>query len=201
MTRGRWLESLLREAFSQKSALQLYDKGYSEIWFSPKACSQMEVIQGESASEGNSAPESNSASGRNSAPEESGTMRYSNAVMQRAQRAVRCSPFYLKLLADMRDRSVSVPTIAENSGAIKGYTQQPLSDVATERELMWLSSVGILRREVDGQGLTDSFRLTPLGRQIVERWQAGDHAEKRANLIESAQNAAVRWLRLPDWLL
>ncbi len=143
----------------------------------------------------------NSASKHGIAPEKNGTMRYSNAVMQRAQRAVRCSPFYLKLLADMRDRSVSVPTIAENSGAIKGYTQQPLSDVSTERELMWLASVGILRREVDGQGLTDSFRLTPLGRQIVERWQTGEHTEKRASLIESVQNAAVRWLRLPDWLV
>lgn len=136
-----------------------------------------------------------------SAPHSVGMMQYSNAVMHRAQRAVRCSPFYLKLLAAMRDHSVSVPTIAENSGAIKGYTHQPLSEVATERELMWLASVGILRREVDGQGLTDSFRLTPLGRQIVERWQAGETINKRANLLDFVQNAAVRWLRLPDWLV
>lgn len=130
-----------------------------------------------------------------------GVMQYSSAVMQRAQRAVRCSPFYLKLLAAMRDRSVSVPTIAEDSGALKGYTQQPLSEVSTERELMWLASVGILRREVDGQGLTDSFRLTPLGRQIVERWQVGEYINKRASLLDFIQNAAVRWLRLPDWLV
>lgn len=101
----------------------------------------------------------------------------------------------------MRDRSVSVPTIAENSGAIKGYTQQPLSEVSTERELMWLASVGILRREVDGQGLTDSFRLTPLGRQVVEEWQAGNCLDERASLADSIQNGAVRWLRLPDWLM
>ena len=101
----------------------------------------------------------------------------------------------------MRDRSVSVPTIAENSGAIKGYTQQPLSDVSTERELMWLASVGILRREVDGQGLTDSFRLTPLGRQMVEEWQANGCVDRRANPADFIQNAAVRWLRLPDWLI
>lgn len=131
----------------------------------------------------------------------SGVMQYSGTVVQRAQRAVRCSPFCLKLLADMRDRSVSVPAIAENSGAIKGYTQQPLSDVAAERELMWLASVGILRREVDGQGLTDSFRLTPLGRQIVEKWQDSGGADKRANLVDFIQNAAVRRLRLPDWLI
>lgn len=129
------------------------------------------------------------------------TMEYSAAVMRRAERSVWCSPFYVKLLADMRDRSVSVPTIAENSGAIKGYTQQPLSDVSTERELMWLTSVGILRREVDGQGLTDSFRLTPLGRQLVAKWQSNGCVDKRANLSDFIQNAAVRWLRLPDWLV
>jgi hypothetical protein len=33
---------------------------------------------------------------------------------------------------------------------------------------VWLIQVGMLRREVDGQGLTDSFRLTPLGGQIAE---------------------------------
>ncbi len=128
-------------------------------------------------------------------------MRYSAAVVRRAERSVWCSPFYVKLLADMRDRSVSVPTIAENSGAIKGYTQQPLSDVSTERELMWLTSVGILRREVDGQGLTDSFRLTPLGWQLVAKWQDSGCVDKQANLSDFIQNAALRWLRLPDWLV
>ena len=101
----------------------------------------------------------------------------------------------------MRDRSVSVPTIAEDSGAIKGYTQQPLSDTSTERELMWLASVGILRREVDGQGLTDSFRLTPLGRLLVERWQDNGCIEESPSLADSLMNAAVRWIRLPDWLV
>ena len=72
--------------------------------------------------------------------------------------------FLSQLLAEMRLTSVSVPTIAEDSGMLKGYTQQPLSELATETELLWLTTVGILRREVDGQGLTDSFRLTPLGR-------------------------------------
>ena len=129
------------------------------------------------------------------------TMRYSAAVIRRAERAVRCSPFYLKLLAAMRDCSVSVPTIAEDSGAIKGYTQKPLSDVSAERELMWLVTVGILRREVDGQGLTDSFRLTPLGRQLVEKWQNNDCVEQRASIADSLKNAAIRWMRLPEWLV
>ena len=107
-------------------------------------------------------------------------MQYSERVVRRAQRAVATSPFYLKLLAEMRSASVSVPTIAEDNGMLKGYTRRPLSEVSTERELVWLADVGLLRREVDGQGLTDSFRLTPLGRQIVEQWRAQGCPDNRA---------------------
>lgn len=127
-------------------------------------------------------------------------MQYSAEAMRRAERAVKCSPFYLKLLAEMRLTSVSVPTIAEDSGMLKGYTQQPLSELATETELLWLTTVGILRREVDGQGLTDSFRLTPLGRQIVERWQSQGCPDRRASLVDYVKNTVARRLRLPDWL-
>ena len=151
------------------------------------------------------APMSGALSDQNSlentaASEPTVTMTYPESVIRRAQRAVFCSPFYHKLLAEMRTSSVSVPTIAENSGALKGYTQQPLSEVATESELMWLASVGILRREVDGQGLTDSFRLTPLGRRVVEQWQSQGCPDRRASLADYIKNAAVRWCRVPDWL-
>ena len=120
--------------------------------------------------------------------------------MHRAQRAVDSSPFYLKLLAEMRSASVSVPKIAEDSGILKGYTRQPLSEVSTERELVWLADVGLLRREVDGQGLTDSFRLTPLGRQVVEQWQSEGCPDRRAGLLDYVKNGLIRRLRIPDWL-
>ena len=38
-----------------------------------------------------------------------------------------------------------------------------------EATFSWLITLGILRREVDGQGLTSKIRLTPLGRQILEK--------------------------------
>ncbi|MEO1396701.1 MAG: Npun_F0494 family protein [Cyanobacteria bacterium J06634_5] len=127
-------------------------------------------------------------------------MQYSSQSIRRAQRAVRCSPFYTKLLAEMRVSSVGILTIAEDSGMLKGYTQQPLSDRKAESELMWLAAVGILRREVDGQGLTDSFRLTPLGRQLVEQWQSQGCPDDRASLMDYIKNTALRRLRIPDWL-
>ncbi|MEM6451362.1 MAG: Npun_F0494 family protein [Cyanobacteria bacterium P01_D01_bin.105] len=128
-------------------------------------------------------------------------MQYSSEAIRRAERAIRCSPFLPHLLAEMRLSSVSVMVIAEDSGALKGYTQKPLSDVATESGLMWLAAVGILRREVDGQGLTDSFRLTPLGREIVERWQSQGCPDRRASLVDYVKNGIARRLRLPEWLV
>lgn len=72
----------------------------------------------------------------------------------------------------MRSRSVFLPAIAGQAGVEEGYTQRPLSERRVERDLQWLIQVGLLRREVDGQGITDGFRLTPLGRQLVETWES-----------------------------
>ncbi|MGB7085737.1 MAG: Npun_F0494 family protein [Phormidesmis sp.] len=126
---------------------------------------------------------------------------YSPQAIRRAERAVRCSPFYPKLLAQMREDSVSVLVIADDSGMLKGYTQQPLSEMSAESELLWLVAVGILRREVDGQGLTDSFRLTPLGRKLVARWQSQGCPDWRANLVDVIKNTVLRRMRIPDWLI
>jgi len=74
-----------------------------------------------------------------------------------------------------------------------GYTKRPLSELAAENALLWLIQVGVLRREVDGQGITDSFRLTPLGRQLVEKYQ-----DFPAYLMDRLlYNALNRWFRLP----
>ncbi|NJL83482.1 MAG: hypothetical protein HC890_11980 [Chloroflexaceae bacterium] len=97
---------------------------------------------------------------------------YSPGALHRGDRALRCSPFRLALLAAMGEGSIPLPQIAEVGGYERGYTKIPLSERRVERELLWLIEVGLLRREVDGQGITDSFRLTPLGRQLLKRWDA-----------------------------
>jgi hypothetical protein len=98
-------------------------------------------------------------------------MNYPTSTVQRARRAVSCSPFELKLFDTMRLQSVSITEIAGQSGAVHRYTLKALPEGIAERSLLWLIQVGLLRREVDGQGLTNSFRLTPLGRLLVEQWQ------------------------------
>ena len=83
---------------------------------------------------------------------------------------------------------------------LSGYTRQPLSEVAADNHLGWLMTVGVVRREVDGQGLTDSFRLTPIGRQLVEQWEAAGRPDSTGNPLDYLLNARNRWLRLPTWL-
>ena len=125
------------------------------------------------------------------------TTQYPEATVKRAKRALDCSPFGLELFCQMRCQSVPLPAIAGQSGRERGYTQQTLSERRVEAELGWLIQVGLLRREVDGQGITDSFRLTPLGRQLVERWEAEGKGLLTPMVAERLCNALNRWLRLP----
>jgi hypothetical protein len=94
-------------------------------------------------------------------------------------------------------QSVPLMAIANGAGVQNQYTPSNLSEFAVESELLWLIRVGVLRREVDGQGLTDSFRVTPLGRQLVEQWQQqGLFQIPSPSLSDRFYNALSRWLRI-----
>jgi hypothetical protein len=99
----------------------------------------------------------------------------------------------------MRQQSVELRAIAGKMGLQAGYTKRAMPELAVENELLWLIQVGLLRREVDGQGITNSFRLTPLGHQLVEKWQQSESLPT-ASLRDRFVNVISRWLRLPSWL-
>ena len=63
-----------------------------------------------------------------------------------------------------------------------------------EAEFIWLITLGILRREVDGQGLTSKVRLTPLGRKIVEN--RADLDNNRPGLITISKHWLCRKINL-----
>ncbi|MEM6251411.1 MAG: Npun_F0494 family protein [Cyanobacteria bacterium P01_D01_bin.156] len=121
-------------------------------------------------------------------------------ALARAKCAVSCSPFHMKLLSTMQASSVSLRAISEDRGMLNGYTRQPLSEVAADTHLGWLMELGIVRREVDGQGLTDKFRLTPIGRQLVDHWEAAGRPDSTGSLVDYLSNTRNRWFRLPVWL-
>jgi hypothetical protein len=121
---------------------------------------------------------------------------YSRLITRRAEVALCCSSFKLSLFTAMLNHGVALPTIAEQVGLQNNYTKKVLSETQAEAELMWLIKVGILRREVDGQGLTDSFRLTPLGRQIVTKWEKQGNSLPNPTMSERMINIFNRSLRL-----
>ncbi len=63
-----------------------------------------------------------------------------------------------------------------------------------ETHFIWLIRLGVLRREVDGQGLTERVRLTPLGRSVISRWSG---EIPRGGLRQRLPEAVLRhWPRL-----
>jgi len=96
---------------------------------------------------------------------------YDAHIVQRAEIALRCAPFTVKLFADMATQGVNLRAIAGNEGLKNQYLTRASNLIITENALLWLIQVGVLRREVDGQGITDSFRLTPMGHFLLDKWQ------------------------------
>lgn len=65
---------------------------------------------------------------------------------------------------------------------------------ACEDQLIWLIRLGVLRREVDGQGLTERVRLTPMGREVLAGWSGEiPPASPWARLLHGLRR---RWPRL-----
>ncbi|MGB5959702.1 MAG: Npun_F0494 family protein [Coleofasciculaceae cyanobacterium] len=125
------------------------------------------------------------------------SIQYPSRTIRRAERAMRCLPFQIPLFAAMRNTSVALNAIADQEGISNNYTKRPISELAADSGLMWLIQVGILRREVDGQGITDSFRLTPLGRYLLEKWENQGGTLPPASFLDRLYNALIRWFRLP----
>ncbi|PHJ61976.1 hypothetical protein VF14_07130 [Nostoc linckia z18] len=123
------------------------------------------------------------------------TFVYPAITIERAERSLICSPFNPSLFEAMRHQSISLSAIALENGFNQGYTQRPLSELTCDDALGWLIQVGVLRREVDGQGITDSFRLTPLGHQLIEQHQGKNW--RSPSWRDRLYNIVTRWFRLP----
>lgn len=124
------------------------------------------------------------------------SLQYPTHTEKRAERALNCSPFNISLFVTMSDQSVELKSIASDVGLKNGYTRSLISELAAENSLMWLIQVGVLRREVDGQGITDGFRLTPLGHQLVKKYSAKG-SWSQPSVSDRFYNLINRWFRLP----
>ena len=110
---------------------------------------------------------------------------------RRADRAARCSPLHRRCFAALQEGAVSLADLCASDSP---FTTRPLSEAQADQLVRWLLRVGLLRREVDGQGLTDRVRLTPLGRQVVAAWPEGPRPP--ASWQERWSNGLRRWLSI-----
>tara|TARA_B100000700_G_scaffold308681_1_gene386706 strand:+ start:736 stop:1110 length:375 start_codon:yes stop_codon:yes gene_type:complete len=91
-------------------------------------------------------------------------------IYVRSLLAFRCLPFHISFYKEIQKKGLDSEVVfqSKNKYCVKGqnwfsYAQD------IEESFCWLIKLGILRREVDGQGLTSKIRLTPLGRQILDK--------------------------------
>lgn len=106
---------------------------------------------------------------------------------------MRCAPFRRALYTVMVDSSVDLTEVRDREGVQQGYTTRPLPELLAEDELMWLIQVGAIRREVDGQGITSRYRLAPIGRQLLGKFDSESDIAGTAHWVAKLWNQLLRW--------
>ena len=90
-------------------------------------------------------------------------------IFRRARKGIRSCPFNILLFQILSRESLSAQNVFLNkSKYLKKDFMFINSSLFIEKEFLKLIKIGVLRREVDGQGLTSKVRITPLGRQVLE---------------------------------
>jgi hypothetical protein len=90
-------------------------------------------------------------------------------ALNRAGLALRCLPFRRAFYDEITDQALSSTALCRRNEASSLCRGAPTPD-RVEAHWIWLIQLGVLRREVDGQGLTERVRLTPMGRELLAQW-------------------------------
>ena len=94
-------------------------------------------------------------------------------IFRRAKQGIRNCPFNFFLFQSLQKESLSAQNVFENKSKYMNPEFMFLSSpLLIENEFLKLIKIGVLRREVDGQGLTSKVRITPLGRKVLEESKA-----------------------------
>ena len=111
--------------------------------------------------------------------------------IKRANKAMRCLPFNYEFYKSAQAYGLSAEKVFNSKDKFlsKGFKWFNNAD-EVENEFRWLIIIGVLRREVDGQGLTSRIRLTPLGREIIET--SPELMHQKILLIEKIRNCIFR---------
>ena len=114
-------------------------------------------------------------------------------ALGRARQAVCCLPFHRSFYRNVEEAALSSSELVARSDW-SSQTRRRLNASETEDLLIWLIQLGVLRREVDGQGLTERVRLTPLGREVLIPWpDTIPSAGLRSRLVHWIRRNRPRW--------
>ena len=90
-------------------------------------------------------------------------------IFIRAKKGIINSPFNLDLFQTLLEDSLSAQNVFLNKSKYLSKEFMFInSALFIETEFLRLIKIGVLRREVDGQGLTSKVRITPIGRKVLE---------------------------------
>ena len=104
-------------------------------------------------------------------------------IFIRAKKGIRNCPFSLFLFQSLLEGSLSAQNVFQNkSKYLKKEFMFINSSLFIENEFLRLIRIGVLRREVDGQGLTSKVRITPIGRQVLK--SSSDLFNQKTTLIK-----------------
>ena len=103
-------------------------------------------------------------------------------MINRSNRAIKCLYFNSEFYKKVKESGLSAENIFEEKEKyITNISWALKNSDSIEKSLLWLIKIGVLRREVDGQGLTSKVRVTPIGRQVLE--SNSDLFNQKATLI------------------
>ena len=113
--------------------------------------------------------------------------------LARAALSLRCLPFRRGFYEAVGARPLSSEELTRQADPTSPLTFDPLSSERAEDHFLWLIRLGVLRREVDGQGLTERVRLTPMGRQVLRCWPSEiPRAGRRDRILEALRRRRPR---------
>lgn len=113
--------------------------------------------------------------------------------LARAALSLRCLPFRRRFYEAVGEEPLSSTELVRRAEGPPPFTFLPLSSERTEDHFLWLIRLGVLRREVDGQGLTERVRLTPMGRKLLGCWSGEiPRAGRRERILEALRRHRPR---------
>ena len=116
---------------------------------------------------------------------------FDHQSLKRAIKAFRCLPLNYSFYADAQKEGLDAENVFKKKEQYQVIGERWFKRSSeVEATFRWLITIGVLRREVDGQGLTSKIRLTPLGRQIL--MQTPELPKQKAGLCDQLRNFFYR---------